>query len=237
MPKLAPKLHNAFAILSQPDAPTIYKISGQELKMDDDTTILPPDPREHRRQRKIARRQHIKQMLRRLRDSDNLFLDDSITLAEDKQTSLAKADETNKKHTAINAAHTKRGTATSIGLVQRGRNAAYSLGSAFNRTIKQINKHKHVSFAIHPVMVTYDSGADGHYLSEKDRRKAGLPILQPSTRKVGVKWRHKQGQIRDPTPIPPTLCASTASRHIPGLPYISDECRQDGRRWHSISLH
>jgi hypothetical protein len=35
-------------------------------------------------------------------------------------------------------------------------------------------------------MVTYDSGADGHYLSEKDQRKAGLPILRPSTRKVGV---------------------------------------------------
>ncbi len=84
---------------------------------------------------------------------------------------------------AINADHTKRGT-TSIGLVQRGRNAAYSLGSAFNLTIKKINKNKHVSFTTHSVMVTYDSGADGHYLSKKDQRKAGLPILQPSTRKV-----------------------------------------------------
>ena len=35
-------------------------------------------------------------------------------------------------------------------------------------------------------MVIYDSGADGHYIIEKDRHKAGLPILQPSTRKVGV---------------------------------------------------
>jgi hypothetical protein len=91
----------------------------------------------------------IKQTLRRLRDSDNLFLDDSITLTEDEQTSLAKADETNKKRMAINAAHTKHGT-TSIGLAQRGHNAAYSLGSAFNRTIKKIKKNKHVSFATHP---------------------------------------------------------------------------------------
>jgi hypothetical protein len=146
--------------------------------MDEDKTILPPDPREHRRQRKIARRQHIKQTLRRLRDSNNLFLDDSITLAEDERTSLAKADDTNKKRMAINAAHTKRGT-TSIGFAQRGRNAAYSLSSAFNRTIKKINKNKHVSFAtnnrVHqynsneqPIMVTYDSGADGHYISKKD---------------------------------------------------------------------
>ena len=81
--------------------------------------------------------------------------------------------------------NTKRGT-TSIGLAKRGRNAAYSLGSAFNRTIKKINKNKHVSFATHPVMVTYDSGADGHYISKKDQRNAGLPILRPSTRKVGV---------------------------------------------------
>jgi hypothetical protein len=98
---------------------------------------------------------------------------------------LAKADETNKKLMAINAAHTKRST-TSIGLAQRGRNAAYSLGSAFNRTIKKINNNKHVSFATHTVMVTYNSGADGHYISEKDRRNAGLPILRPSTQKVGV---------------------------------------------------
>ncbi len=97
---------------------------------------------------------------------------------------------------AINAAHTKRGT-TRIGLVQRGRNAAYSLGSAFNRTIKKINKNKHVSFATHNsvqqyidneqrIMLTYDFGADGHYISKKDRRKAGLPIMRTSTRKVGV---------------------------------------------------
>jgi hypothetical protein len=35
-------------------------------------------------------------------------------------------------------------------------------------------------------MITYDSGANGHYISEKDQREAGLPILQPSTQKVGV---------------------------------------------------
>jgi hypothetical protein len=106
---------------------------------------------------------------------------------------LAKANESNEKRMAINAAHTKCGT-TSIGFAQRGCNAAYSLGSAFNHTIKMINKNKHVSFATHNsvhqyinneqhIMIMYDSGADGHYISEKDRRKAGLPILCPSTRK------------------------------------------------------
>jgi len=59
-------------------------------------------------------------------------------------------------------------------------------GLSINRTIKKINKNKHVSFATQPVMVTHDSGADRHYISEKDQRNAGLPILRPSTRKVGV---------------------------------------------------
>ena len=34
--------------------------------------------------------------------------------------------------------------------------------------------------------MTYDSGADGHYFSETDRQKAGLPIIRRSTKRVGV---------------------------------------------------
>ena len=34
--------------------------------------------------------------------------------------------------------------------------------------------------------VTYDSGADGTYVSEKDRKAAGLPILRKSTKRVMV---------------------------------------------------
>ena len=35
-------------------------------------------------------------------------------------------------------------------------------------------------------MVTYDSGAGGHYLSKKYRTKLGLLILRISDKKVGV---------------------------------------------------
>ena len=35
-------------------------------------------------------------------------------------------------------------------------------------------------------MVTYNSCTDGNYVSEKDRHKAGLPILRKSTHRVGV---------------------------------------------------
>ena len=33
-------------------------------------------------------------------------------------------------------------------------------------------------------MLTYDLGADGHHLREKDRTKLGLPILRISDKKV-----------------------------------------------------
>ena len=32
----------------------------------------------------------------------------------------------------------------------------------------------------------YDSGADGNYISKADRKKAGLPILRHSTKRVGI---------------------------------------------------
>jgi hypothetical protein len=36
------------------------------------------------------------------------------------------------------------------------------------------------------IMLTYNSGAAGHYISEHDRCKAGLPILRPSTWQIRV---------------------------------------------------
>ena len=56
---------------------------------------------------------------------------------------------------------------------------------------------KHVKFRRKPTietfyykddktMLTYDSGVDGHYLSKKDRRKFGQPILRVSAKKLVV---------------------------------------------------
>jgi hypothetical protein len=52
----------------------------------------------------------------------------------------------------------------------------------------QFHTHKQLCFFHgHDVpMVTYGSGADGHYLSETNRLAAGLPSLMPSTKHVGV---------------------------------------------------
>ena len=77
-----------------------------------------------------------------------------------------------------------------------------NVGIAFITATHQLNSiitrdGKHVQFISKPTistyhqhnktkMLTYDSGADGNYLSKKDRKKLGLPILRISGNKVGV---------------------------------------------------
>jgi hypothetical protein len=62
-PKPNPKMHDAFAILSQPNAPTHYDVLSLTKQIDNNRTIIPPGPREHCRQKKIAQHQHINQTL------------------------------------------------------------------------------------------------------------------------------------------------------------------------------
>jgi hypothetical protein len=102
---------------------------------DNHRTIIFPSPRERCRQKQIARHQHIKQTLRRLRVRDDLFLNNSITHAKDECNAIAKSDTNNAKHVAINSTHAQHNQST-IGLAQSGRNTAYCLGSAINQTIK-----------------------------------------------------------------------------------------------------
>jgi hypothetical protein len=61
----------------------------------------------------------------------------------------------------------------------------HSIGSAFKRAVKTINSTQHVCFSLqhkvrtiknnNVVMVTYDSGADGHYISERIELKQDSP--------------------------------------------------------------
>ncbi len=148
--------NNTFAILSVSNNPTttnkapalVTSNTNESFLATDDITIM-HDPQEHRRQRKVARRQHVRLMLRRMPECNNLFLKNSITIAEDKRTDMAKNNNNNAKRNAINLAHSKR-VPTHIGWVQRGRNLAYKLSSAFNKTIQKLNKStQHVRFTSH----------------------------------------------------------------------------------------
>jgi hypothetical protein len=103
-------------------------------------------------------------------------------MAEDECTAVTKNNTNNAKCVAINSAHAQHDQPT-IGLAQCGQNTAYHLGSTFNQTIKMLNKNKHVSFAkqteVHlfdatstpSIMLTYDSGANGHYISNMTNAK------------------------------------------------------------------
>jgi hypothetical protein len=81
---------------------------------------------------------------------------------------------------------------------QKTKDLAYKLSTQATRAFQKLfNKQPQVRFtpevqvctfhtAHEAITVTYDSGADGKYINEKDRKKAGLPILCRSTRRVGV---------------------------------------------------
>ncbi len=186
-------MHNAYGILSQSDNPIP---EGKTIFVDRPPSQQDANVHENCRQCKIAWRQHIKLTLHLLSNNQNLFLDNSITQAEDERTVLAKGNQTNLQCLAIDSAHVNRNK-PAIGFTPCICNTAYGLGMIISQTFKKISIYKHVRFAKHnkahlfsntetPIMVTYNSGADRHYISKKDRRKAGLPIIQKSTRRVGV---------------------------------------------------
>ncbi len=177
-------MHNAYGILSQSDDPIP---DNKTIFVDRPPSQQDANVHKHCRQRKIARRQHIKLKLRLLSKNKNLFLDSSITQAKDERTVLAKGDQTNTQRLAIDSAHVNSNK-PAIGLIQRGCNTPYSLDMTISQTFKKISNTKHIRFAKHnnvhlfsntetPIMVTYNLGADGHYISKKDRCKAGLPII------------------------------------------------------------
>ncbi len=149
-PPVLTTMNNAFAILSVSNNPTTKQAapvlvpSPISCKTDDKTIMF--DPKEHRRQCKIAWQQHVWQTLRQLRKNDDLFLDNSITITEDECTDLSKNNDSNAKRKAIASSHVRQDK-PSIGLAQRGCNLVHSMSSTFNWTIKKLNKTKqHVSF-------------------------------------------------------------------------------------------
>ena len=112
-------------------------------------------------------------------------------------TAKAKADATLPQRLAIKANH--KIACPPVSIQQSSKNLGYAIGSCFKRAAQSMQSTtKHVSFArTHTVRVynttnepavlaTLDSGADGHYISEVDRKRAQLPILRPSSKRVGV---------------------------------------------------
>jgi len=112
---------------------------------------------------------------------------------------MAKRDTTNKQRMSIDKNHYLPNH--QLEWTQKAKNATQNIKGSIHHAFKlaktTFTKNKTVSFAKTrqvrifqdkeiAAMITYDSGADEHYLSERDRQNVGLPILRPSTKRVGV---------------------------------------------------
>ena len=129
--------------------------------------------------------------------NDNDIIDMYTDKEEDEHTVMAKSDFSNRRTVKIDEVHMAPNRKEPT-LLQGGNNAEYALRTAVHRIVCNITKEeKRVSFARKPTvatfssidkstMVTYDSGSDSNYTSEKDRQKLGLPILRISSKRVGV---------------------------------------------------
>ena len=147
--------------------------------------------------RKFKRRQHRRDTLAQLARQEDLFLDECITVAEDERTIMAKADTSDGRRLTIDKAHDKSNARPTPGIKQQWRNKSYGMCSALKRTATRLlTNKKQVTFGAtstipatrqaNAVHITYDSGADDNYVSEKDRMAAGMPILRKSTKRVSV---------------------------------------------------
>jgi len=168
--------------------------SPPERSPNDDRTLV-----KRPRVKKRPTQKHVRHTLRLLAQQESAFLERSITRAENETTEIAKRDKTNKQRISIDDNHQL--PHRQIEWKQQAKNASHNITGSIYRALKlaktSFTKIKTVSFAttrqvriFHDkeiaAMITYDSGADGHYLSERDRIKVGLPILRPSTKRVGV---------------------------------------------------
>ena len=124
---------------------------------------------------------HRRQTLHRLAQKEDHFLEESITVAEDERTATAKADKTEVRRNTINKAHNQSNAKPTASITQLAQNTTYGICTAFKRAaMGLLTNKKQVTFGetytnskvecAHTVHLTYDSGADGHYVSKDDRK-------------------------------------------------------------------
>ena len=140
----------------------------------------------------------LKKYLYTNRKNDDELIDVAITLAADELTLMGKNDITNVRLVTIDADHTATDK-TKTTILQRGRNRGHTIRTETRRLLNSITcDSKYVQLRRKPTiatfydndydkkMLTYNYGADRHYLSKIGREKLGLPILRVSAKKVGV---------------------------------------------------
>ena len=130
---------------------------------------------------------------------DEGIIDLYITKAEDERTAIEKKDFKDARRITIETAHTaKHQDKAKPQIIQQGKKIGYVLATTvwklvhkFTNNNQQVRfRHKPTMARLHkmeePIMITYDSGADNHYMSKAERIKLELPILRPSHKHVAV---------------------------------------------------
>ena len=115
--------------------------------------------------------------------NDDGIIDWYISKVEDERTSISKREQQRKRHSDK--------TSVKQSILEKERGIGQTVATAARRLLQQIKKGstKRVRFAMQPsvqkfdvgeepVMITYDSGEDGNYVSEEDRARLGMPILR-----------------------------------------------------------
>ena len=112
---------------------------------------------------------------------------------------MSKSDCKDARRITIDTAHTAYPRARSKPkLIQQGKNIDYVLATNVRKLVHNFtNNNQKVRFRRMPtaphfqnkeetIMITYNSGADNHYVSEAERIKLKLPILRTSHKRVAV---------------------------------------------------
>ena len=81
-------------------------------------------------------------MLQRLALQDNHFPEESITVAEDERTVMAKDGTTEVRENTINKAHKQSNAKPMASIIQLARNTTYGIRTAFKRAATQLLTNK-----------------------------------------------------------------------------------------------
>ena len=120
------------------------------------------------------------------------LLNNTMDEVQDERTSMAKSDTRKVSMVITNEARPKLKSS----LLRKTKQVSFALGATIRRAARHVLNHKTKSVGFKwdsevlefnkddvPSAI-YDSGADNSYVSEEDRKKAGMPILRESTREV-----------------------------------------------------
>ena len=162
---------------------------------------------------------------------------------------MAKSDTMDRRRKTIDIAHDQSNEKPTAGITQRAQNTTYRMCMAFRRTAMQLITNKkqvrsgethniHAGESANTVHLTYDSGADGHYMIKDDRKEAGMPILRSSNKKVGM----ANGDTRKATndtqlPFPQLSKQATIADTFNNFPTLLKSVGKNLRQWNHLHFH